>query len=203
VRQIDKVFDSLFSLKTHARFVQHQGGSTMTQPPNPDPQKPPEQPIPLDQLQDTTASGVKSPGPSFEFTLMQDEVIRALSKKLNFVGYFYIVASGLVGLAGLGLMFVNAWLGLFYMVLLTPELLIGLWTLNAGKSFRQIVDTKGHDIPHLMSALGSLRKLYTLMYWILIIGLVLMVLAIVAVIVLISSGLIPMPTESTTVTSML
>ena len=171
----------------------------MTQPPNLDPQTPPEQPIPLDQL----PSGAKAPGSSYEFTLMQEEVIRALSKKMNFVAYFYIVASGLVGLAGLGFMFVNAWIGLFYMILLTPELLIGLWTLSAGKSFRQIVDTKGHDIPNLMSALGSLRKLYTLMFWILIIGLAFMVLAIVAVIVMVSSGMIPMPSEGTTVTSML
>jgi hypothetical protein len=175
----------------------------MTQPPDLNPQTPPEQPIPLDQLQDTTPSGAKPPGPSYEFTLMQDEVIRSLSKKMKFVGYFYIVASALVGLAGLGFMFVNAWIGLFYMILLTPELLIGIWTLNSGKSFRLIVDTKGQDIPHLMGALNALRKLYTLMFWILIIGLVFMVLAIVAVIVMISSGLIPMPTESTTVTSML
>jgi hypothetical protein len=54
-----------------------------------------------------------------------------------------------------------------------------------------------------MNALNSLRKLYTLMFWILIIGLVFMVLAIVAAIVLISTGLIPMPTEGTTITSML
>jgi hypothetical protein len=166
----------------------------MTQPPNLEPQTPPEQDQPL---------GAKPPGPSYEFTLVQDDVIRKLSKKMNFVGYFYVVASALVGLAGLALMFVNAWIGLFYMIMLTPELLIGIWTLNAGKSFRMVVDTKGHDIPHLMSALNALRKLYTLTFWILIIGLVFMVLAIVAAIVLISSGLIPMPTEGTTTTSML
>jgi hypothetical protein len=89
------------------------------------------------------------------------------------------------------------------MILLTPELLIGIWTLNAGKSFRLVVDTKGHDIPHLMNALNSLRKLYTLMFWILIIGLVFIVIAIVAAVVLINSGLIPMPTESSTISSML
>jgi hypothetical protein len=89
------------------------------------------------------------------------------------------------------------------MIMLTPELLIGIWTLNAGKSFRLVVETKGHDIPHLMSALNSLRKLYTLMFWILIIGLAFMVIAIIAAIVLVSSGLIPMPTDSTTITSML
>ena len=166
----------------------------MTQPPNLEPQIPPEQAQSLD---------AKPSGPSYEFTLVQDDLIRALSKKMNFVGYFYIVASALVGLAGLGLMFVNAWIGLFYMILLTPELLIGIWTLTAGKSFRLVVDTKGHDIPHLMNALGALRELYTLMFWILIIGLVFMVIAIVAAIVLISSGMIPIPTESSTISSML
>jgi hypothetical protein len=166
----------------------------MTQPPNLEPQTPAEQDHPLD---------AKSTGPTYEFTIAQDDLIRALSKKMNFVGYFYVVASALVGLAGLGLMFVNAWIGLFYMILLTPELLIGIWTLTAGKSFRLVVDTKGHDIPHLMSALGALRKLYTLMFWILIIGLVFMVIAIVAAIVLVSSGMIPIPTESSTISSML
>jgi hypothetical protein len=173
----------------------------MTQPPNLEPQMPSDQPQHPDQhLQ---APGAKPPGPSYEFTPVQDDVIRSLSKKMNFVAYFYIVASALVGVAGLGFMFLNAWIGLFYMILLTPELLIGIWTLNAGKSFRLVVDTKGHDIPHLMSALNSLRKLYTLMFWILIIGLVFMVIAIVAAIVLVSSGLIPIPTETSTVTSML
>lgn len=165
----------------------------MTQPPN-------EQQMQPDEPQQP---GAKPTVPGYEFTMAQDEVIRALSKKMNFVGYFYIVASVLVGLAGLGFMFVNAWIGLFYMILLTPELLIGLWTLNAGKSFRLVVDTKGHDIQYLMQALGSLRKLYTLMFWLLIIGLVFMVLAIVGAIVLVSSGLIPIPTEGTTITSML
>jgi hypothetical protein len=194
VQQIEKVSKSGSIVRTHVLFVQQQGGSTMTQPPDLEPQIPPEQTHPLD---------AKASGPSYEFTVMQDELIRALSKKMNFVGYFYIVASALVGLAGLGFMFINAWIGLFYMILLTPELLIGIWTLTAGKSFRLVVDTKGHDIQHLMTALGALRKLYTLMFWILIIGLVFMVLAIVAAIVLISSGMIPMPAESSAVSSML
>ena len=175
----------------------------MTQPPNLEPQIPPDQPQQAQPNQAAHAPGAKPSVPGYEFTLMQDEVIRALSKKMNFVGYFYIVASAMVGLAGLGFMFVNVLIGCFYLILLTPELLIGIWTLNAGKSFRLVVDTKGQDIPYLMSALNSLRKLYTLMFWLLIIGLVFMVLAIVGAIVLISSGLIPMPTESTTITSML
>jgi hypothetical protein len=43
-------------------------------------------------------------------------------------------------------------------------LLVGVWTRAAGASFQQIVDTTGRDIGHLMNGLGELRKMYTLMY---------------------------------------
>jgi hypothetical protein len=49
-------------------------------------------------------------------------------------------------------------------------LLIGLWTRSAGGEFRQIVDTAGHDIGHLMRALGSLHKMYSLLYTLIIVG---------------------------------
>ena len=49
-------------------------------------------------------------------------------------------------------------------------LLIGLWTRSAGAEFRQIVDTAGHDIGHLMRALGSLHKMYSLLYTLIIFG---------------------------------
>jgi hypothetical protein len=49
-------------------------------------------------------------------------------------------------------------------------LLIGLWTRSAGGEFRQIVDTAGHDIGHLMRALGSLHKMYSLLYTLIIFG---------------------------------
>jgi hypothetical protein len=55
----------------------------MTQPPNLEPQMPPEPPQMPDQNQATQAPGAKPTGPGFEFTLMQDEVIRMLSKKMN------------------------------------------------------------------------------------------------------------------------
>ena len=174
----------------------------MTQPPDFEAQQPPQQPHQPTEQQ-SAVQALKPTTLGYEFTMAQDDVIRALSKKMKFVGMFYVVVSAIVGLAGLGFMFLNAWIGLFYMIMLTPELLIGIWTLTAAKSFKLVVDTKGHDVPHLMNALNSLRKLYTMMFWILIIALAFMVIAIVAAIVLISSGLIPIPTESTTVTSML
>ena len=174
----------------------------MTQPLGSEAQQPPQQPRQPTE-QPIASQAPKSSTLGYEFTMGQDDIIRSLSKKMKFVGVFYVVVSAIVGLAGLGFMFLNAWIGLFYMIMLTPPLLIGIWTLNAAKSFKLVVDTKGHDVPHLMNALNSLRKLYTMIFWILIIALVFMVIAIVAAIVLISSGLIPVPTESTTVTSML
>jgi hypothetical protein len=52
-------------------------------------------------------------------------------------------------------------------------LLIGVWTRSAAGSFQQIVDTRGRDISHLMHALGSLNKMYTLICTIILIGLLL------------------------------
>jgi hypothetical protein len=50
-------------------------------------------------------------------------------------------------------------------------LLIGVWTRSSAGSFQKIVDTQGHDISHLMDALGSLNKMYTLIYTLILIGL--------------------------------
>jgi hypothetical protein len=57
-------------------------------------------------------------------------------------------------------------------------LLIGLWTRSAGAEFRQIVDTAGHDIGHLMRALGSLHKMYSLLYTLIIVGILAFLVAI-------------------------
>jgi hypothetical protein len=50
-------------------------------------------------------------------------------------------------------------------------LLMGLWTRSASRSFQQVVDTTGRDIRHLMDALSSLNKMYTLIYTLIVIGL--------------------------------
>jgi hypothetical protein len=57
-------------------------------------------------------------------------------------------------------------------------LLIGVWTQSASGSFKKIVTTQGSDIHHLMGALSSLNKMYTLVYSIIVIGLLLLLLAI-------------------------
>jgi hypothetical protein len=55
-------------------------------------------------------------------------------------------------------------IGLFYLVM-------GVWTRSAGDSFRQIVDTQGSDISHLMNALSSLHSMYALVYTLLVVTL--------------------------------
>ncbi len=59
--------------------------------------------------------------------------------------------------------------GVFY-------LLMGTWTRSAAGSFKQIVETQGQDISHLMKALGSLHSMYALLYTLLMITVFLLVL---------------------------
>jgi hypothetical protein len=49
-------------------------------------------------------------------------------------------------------------------------LLIGVWTRSAGGEFKRIVTTTGRDIGHLMNALGSLHKMYSLLYTLILVG---------------------------------
>lgn len=159
----------------------------MTQPPDqfvPDPGQP---------------SNVVPPH-GYEFSPLQADVIRSLSKRMNFVGTIYLIASIIVGLAGLVALMFSPLVGAFYFLLLIPELLVGIWTIHAAHSFRQVVDTPGHDIPHLMKALSSLRKLYTLMFWLLIAALAFMILAIAAGVFMWLSGMLPGTTEGTAYT---
>ncbi len=138
--------------------------------------------------------------PAYEFSANQNETIRVLASRMKFVGIFYVAAGALFGFFGLVALFFAPLVGIAYLIAIVPQLLIGIWTTNAGTSFRQIVDTKGHDIPALMNALVSLRKLYTLQFWLLILALIFIVLAIAAGIFLWTSGLLPIPVEGTTVT---
>ncbi len=41
-------------------------------------------------------------------------------------------------------------------------IVVGTLTFNAGTAFRQIVQTKGNDMAHLMKALNALKSVYQL-----------------------------------------
>ncbi|MBX9583262.1 MAG: hypothetical protein K2X87_23415 [Gemmataceae bacterium] len=51
-------------------------------------------------------------------------------------------------------------------------LLIGSWTRSAAAGFGEIVTTSGRDISHLMAALSSLYKMYSLMYTLIVVTVV-------------------------------
>lgn len=68
----------------------------------------------------------------YEFTMAQNDIIRALATKMKYVGFIYVFTGGLMGLISLIALFIVPLIGLFYLLLLTPQLLIG-----SGTSARQ------------------------------------------------------------------
>ncbi|MCX6133229.1 MAG: hypothetical protein NTU47_05370 [Ignavibacteriales bacterium] len=158
---------------------------------------------PVPPVHPTQPQEQQEPQAPYEFTPAQNDIIRVLARKMKFVGVFYIIASCFVALAGVVAFFFSPLVGLFYLVLVTPELLIGIWTIHAAHSFRLVIDTKGRDIPHLMDALTDLRKLYTLMFWLLVAGFVFVLLAIAAGILLYTMGIIPGTTDNSTFTALI
>lgn len=118
----------------------------------------------------------------YEFTSSQNELIGDLGKKMNFVGILTIVGGvlslvlgiaslfipgfgsgaigqgGAPGQGGITLDFSSFLQGLFLLI-------TGLWIRNAAQSFKRVVTTTGSDIENILGALGELRKLYNLQYW--------------------------------------
>jgi hypothetical protein len=116
----------------------------------------------------------------YEFSGSQNELIKNLADKMRFVAYFLIAAGVLAAIGGLVSLRGGGFGGIINGVV---YVLIGVWTNSAASAFRRIVETQGNDIENLMGALGELRKLYTLQYWLLIIALVFIALALVVGIV--------------------
>ncbi|MFB2937687.1 DUF5362 family protein [Aerosakkonemataceae cyanobacterium BLCC-F154] len=111
----------------------------------------------------------------YEFSGSQNELIKNLADKMRFVAYFLIAAGVLSVIGGI----FNLRTGLGAIINGVVYILIGVWTNSASSAFRRIVETSGSDIENLMGALGELRKLYTLQYWLLIIALVFTAIALV------------------------
>ncbi len=93
------------------------------------------------------------PGGGYEFTPDQDQKLASTGSKLLFAGIMQIIW-------GVGqLLFSWAW-GLgqwFYNLPISLTLIvIGILAIGVGSSFKQIAQTQGSDIDHLMSAVGKL-----------------------------------------------
>jgi len=113
---------------------------------------------------------------TYEFNESQNQLILDLSKKMMFVSYFLIVSGVLGAISGVITVLKGGFGGLVQGVIL---LITGIWTINAAKAFQLIVDTQGNDIENLMGALGQLRKLYTLQYWLFLIAVIFMAIALI------------------------
>lgn len=125
---------------------------------------------------------------NYEFNESENSIFADVASKMSAVGFFSIFF-GLLNIA----------LSIVYLFQISQSgdsritmqgiggisqglvlLLVGSWTKKAGTSFKQIVDSRGQDIRNLMDAMSSLRKLYTLQYWLLVIALVIVAIALVA-----------------------
>jgi hypothetical protein len=116
---------------------------------------------------------------TYEFTDAQNQLIGTLAKRMKFVAIFFIVLGAIVAASGLFTLsrgiegIVTIFMGALYII-------IGIWTIRAAISFKQIVDTEQSDISYLMNALNELKKLYTLQYVLMIIAIIFMAIAILA-----------------------
>lgn len=116
---------------------------------------------------------------AYEYTAEQNQLIADLARKMLGVGVFLALIGAVTLIAGL----TSAWrarvdVAVILFLAAAFLLIVATWTILAARSFRKIVDTEGHDIDHTMAALAQLRRFYTLHFWLIVVYLVLIVLAI-------------------------
>lgn len=104
----------------------------------------------------------------YEFTEAQNALLGKLASRMKFVAIFLLIAGGLTGIVGIATLPG----GVGSIILAAIYIVIGIWTLKAAGAFNEIVTTEKKDISHLMDALTELKKLYTLQYIAIIIGIV-------------------------------
>jgi len=124
----------------------------------------------------------------YEFSGSQNELIRDLSQKMNFVSSFLKVVGVINAIGGVLAIVQRQPNGASAIINGVVYVLIGVWTSQAASSFLKIVDTQGNDIENLMLALGELRKLYQFQYWVLIICIIFVILAFAAGIIIAASS---------------
>ena len=110
----------------------------------------------------------------YEFAEADNLRLMELHQKMSWVGWASCVF-GLVGLTSLGVGLIRSGtqnltlvlpLGVFSFVVLVT----GAWTYKGALEFKGIAATEGSDISHLMKAVESLRKIYRLLYWVILAG---------------------------------
>jgi hypothetical protein len=121
-------------------------------------------------------SASKTGDKQYEFKPAENKIIGQLAFKMQFVGLFLLVMGLIIIAIGVAVVFHAG-----PIISGTLACVVGLWTQRASMSFKNVVQTEGRDITHLMDALDDLRKLYTLQYWLLVLGLLLALAGLLAV----------------------
>jgi hypothetical protein len=94
----------------------------------------------------------------YEFNEEENATILDLSKKMKFVG--------IIGIAlGISEVFHSFFGERSEIINGIVAIVLGVWTINASRYFKNIVDTSGNDIRNLMDALREMKKLYSLQFW--------------------------------------
>lgn len=100
---------------------------------------------------------------AWEFTAQQTFLLSRLAQRMRAVGMALMVLAALLGLRAtlggdaIGLLAVQAGLVLGF---------TGFWSVRAAAELSRVATTDGADMTHLMGALGEIRKLYELQFWI-------------------------------------
>ncbi len=119
--------------------------------------------------------------PGYEFNTSQNELFQDLARKMNFVGILLLIGGILSLIMGIFVTVVWTFIqkediplssGINSIIQGIFLFLIGSWTRKAALGFFRIVQTTNNDIENLMGAIGELRKLYTLQYFLVIITIV-------------------------------
>ncbi|MBD2742784.1 hypothetical protein [Coleofasciculus sp. FACHB-1120] len=116
----------------------------------------------------------------YEFDQTQNQLIRDLAQKMRFVSYFLIALGVLLVIDGIVSIRKGEIGGIVSGVV---QIVIGFWTSKAASSFQLIVNTQGSDMENLIGALGELRKLYTLQYWLILIAVIFVAVALIMALV--------------------
>lgn len=116
----------------------------------------------------------------YEFSPEQNKLIADLAAMMRGVGQMTMLLGVIMLLGALTTMLLNGLdhlrtVGIGFVIPGLIFFFLGNWTINAAVAFHVIVDTKGSNIQLLMDALANLRKVYTLIFWLVVIGLLALV----------------------------
>ena len=101
---------------------------------------------------------------SYEFDAQQNAAFAKLAGAMTFCAIALVIPATLLGLAAFE--FESTWSGrAVYLILAVLLIAIGLLQLGAGRRFKRIVTTTGHDVDNLMTAVGGLVAAYETQRW--------------------------------------